>query len=433
MDVGALVGDRYRVTGRLARGGMAEVLAARDERLDREVALKVLFGAGGTDRARFDAEIRLLASFQHPHLVRVFDAGVHDGDPFLVLELAEGPTLAHLLAAGPLPDEQARTLGRDLADALAHVHAAGVVHRDVKPSNVLTGGDGRWLLADFGIARLVDATDLTATGAAIGTPAYLAPEQLTGEPATPALDVYALGLTVLEATTGQRAFPGPGAEAAMSRLAQDPDVAGAPVAWQALLTAMTARDPAARPTAAQVARRLADHEAGAPTEPLAAATAPMATATAVLPLAATAPAPARDRAPRRSHPWVGVAAALFVLALVVAALAWLGPDGGEDEVVAATTSSTAAPAGTTARPVATTTVPAAATVPPTVATTVPPTTADPCAPLEAQLDQLRTQQDALRDQPRDRGHDHDRGARDAKHQLDEQRREVERRLREAHC
>ncbi len=435
MDVGTLVADRYLVQGRLARGGMAEVFAAHDQRLARDVALKVLRGAAGTDRARFDAEVRLLASLQHPHLVRVFDAGVQGDDPFLVLELAEGPNLAQLLAAGPLPEDRRRSLGRDVAAALAHVHAAGVVHRDVKPANVLTGADGRWLLADFGIARLVDATRLTATGAAVGTPAYLAPEQLTGEAATSAVDVYALGLTLLEAVTGRRAFPGDGPEAAMARLTQDPDVSAAPAEWQGLLVAMTARDPAARPSAAEVARRLGDDVGAAPTEPLPlpVTAGAVATATATMPIVEPAPAAApvwgvSDRGPR---PWVGVAAALVVLLLVAgAALAWLGDDGEATAATSTSTSTTAAPATATSAPPVT--AAPAATAPSTVATTTPPTPADPCGVLQAQLDQLdQARAPVAGPGPRPgRGHGREH---DDRHALDEQRRDLQHQLHEQHC
>ncbi len=265
--MGTLVAGRYEVLGSLACGGMADVLAARDHRLQRDVALKVARVTATTDRARFDAEIRLLASLQHPHLVRMFDAGVHEGDAFLVLELADGPTLGALLSSGPVPEERLHALGRDLAGALAHVHDKGIVHRDVKPANVLTAADGRWLLADFGIARLLDATGLTATGTAVGTPAYLAPEQVTGASATPATDVYALGLVLLEAATGRPAYPGDWREAARARLTQDPDVAAAPAPWPALLAAMTASDPAERPTAAQVHAWLAADGVVDPTPP----------------------------------------------------------------------------------------------------------------------------------------------------------------------
>ncbi len=257
MDAGTLIAERYEVVGRLAVGGMADVFAARDRRLQRDVAVKIGRGLGTTDRGRFDTETRLLASLQHPHLVQVFDAGVHEGDPYLVLQLAEGPTLGHLLCAGPLDEDRLASLGGDVAGALAHVHGLGIVHRDVKPANVLTAADGRWLLGDFGIARLVDDAGVTATGTAIGTPAYFAPEQVAGGSATPATDVYALGLVLLEAATGRSAFPGPWAEAARARLVNDPDVGAAPAAWRDLIAAMTARDPADRPPAVVVHERWA--------------------------------------------------------------------------------------------------------------------------------------------------------------------------------
>lgn len=264
MEEGTLVAGRYEVQRRLAQGGMAVVLAAHDRRLRRDVALKVARRGDATDRVRFGAEMRLLASLQHPHLVRVFDAGVHQGEAYLVLELADGPTLGQLLGAGPIEEERLVDLGRDIAGALGHLHDRGIIHRDVKPANVLTNADGRWLLADLGIARLVDDTGVTDTGLAVGTPAYLAPEQVAGGCAEPATDVCALGQVLLEAATAQPAFPGGGVEAARARLTQDPDVSAAPVAWQGLLAAMTARDPGDRPSAAEVHERLADVASAVP-------------------------------------------------------------------------------------------------------------------------------------------------------------------------
>ena len=422
MDVGTLVAGRYEVLGSLACGGMADVLVAHDRRLQRDVALKVARATATTDRARFDAEIRLLASLQHPHLVRMFDAGVHEGDAFLVLELADGPTLGAQLCSGPVSDEQWRALGRDLAGALAHVHDRGIVHRDVKPANVLTAADGRWLLADFGIARLLDATGLTATGTAVGTPAYLAPEQVTGGCATSASDVYALGLVLLEAATGRPAFAGDWREAARARLTEDPDLSGVPASWRPLLAAMTARDPADRPTAAEVHERLTVVEptgatapavvaAGSPAPPLPAASAEAPHATGVVadrsgPTSALTTAegaraddPRPDDAPAdldggaaiggsTASPRRLAAVAAVLLVAVLGGLTWLrvgADDATASPVPSPTTTAPAATPTTTAGPTATVAVAVAATVPTTapstttttaaeVATSVPPTT-----------------------------------------------------------
>src|SRR5688572_5471821 len=202
---------------------MADVYEATDHQLQRQVAVKVFRAAATSDRARFDAEVVVLAALNHPGLVQVYDAGDQDGDAFVVLELVEGPTLAtRLREVGPLPAVDVADLGAQVADALAYVHERGVVHRDVTPSNVLCGPDGRPRLADFGIARLVDTTRVTAAATAIGTAAYMAPEQVQGHDVTPAADVYALGLVLLELLTGRRAFEGTGHEVAVARLARPP-------------------------------------------------------------------------------------------------------------------------------------------------------------------------------------------------------------------
>ncbi len=275
-DVAALLGDalgtvtlggRYRLHHLLGVGGVAVVHEATDTRLDRRVAVKLLreTAADETDRARFVAEARLLASLSHPHLVRLLDAGIDDDRPFLVLELVRGRTLADVLEE-PMPPARLARIGAEIASALAHAHAAGIVHRDVKPGNVLLADDGTALLADFGIARLVDDTrHHTSTGTVVGTVAYLAPEQVAGEQVTTAADVYAWGLVLLETLTGERAYTGSSVESALARLTRQPAVPDAlPSQWRALLLAMTARHAAHRPTATEVASRLQAMTYGAP-------------------------------------------------------------------------------------------------------------------------------------------------------------------------
>jgi serine/threonine protein kinase len=260
MSETVVLADRYELHEVLGRGGMADVYRATDRLLSRQVAVKVLRDAAGdeTDRLRFTHEARTLARLSHPGLVMVLDAGITSEQPFLVMELVEGSTLSQLCASGPVDPSRARTIGARVADALAYAHAQGIVHRDVKPGNVLLGTDRRVKLADFGIARLIgDTVRHTRTGLAIGTAAYLAPEQVRGEELTTAADVYSLGLVLLEALTGQRAYPGTPTEAALARLARAPHVpADLPDDWPALLTAMTALAPADRPGAAEVAERL---------------------------------------------------------------------------------------------------------------------------------------------------------------------------------
>ncbi|RKE23624.1 serine/threonine-protein kinase [Streptomyces sp. TLI_171] len=248
-----LFAHRYRIEGLLGQGGGARVLRALDLRLGREVALKVLRpGAGEDFSRRFVAEARTLARLRHRGLVEVYDYGQVDELPYLVLELVDGPTLADALRASALSVPATVRLGRELACTLAFVHACGVVHRDVKPSNVLIDASGSPRLADFGIARSpVDGdADATRTGLVVGTPAYLAPEQIRGEGARPASDVYALGLLLIECLTGQRVYPGGPIEAAVARLLHAPSIPdGIPAPLAQALRAMTRPDPAARPSA----------------------------------------------------------------------------------------------------------------------------------------------------------------------------------------
>lgn len=276
---GVLLDSRYRLGEVIGAGGMATVHRARDEVLARDVAVK-LFPATGApeDLERQQAEIAVLARLNHPGLVRLLDAGVagdrgagrlaHLERSFLVMELVPGPTLAEVLDGGPLPPATVAAVGAQLAGALAAVHEAGIVHRDVKPANILLAEAG-WghgaatvptvKVADFGIARLVDAARLTVTGMTLGTASYLSPEQAVGGAVGPATDVYALGLVLLECLTGRKAFAGTVAEVAAARVTTDPVVpAELGSTWVALLTEMTRRDADARPTMAAAAGRLAE-------------------------------------------------------------------------------------------------------------------------------------------------------------------------------
>lgn len=260
MRTGDTIAQRWELTERVATGGMGDVYRAHDRRLERTVAIKTLRAEGDVARQRFDAEVATLAKLQHANIVPLFDAGEHDGVPFLVMAFIDGPTLSEVMADGPLEPDRAATIGAELAAALAYAHAAGVVHRDVKPGNVLFDERGVARLADFGIARLVDVAGITATGVAIGTAAYIAPEQLTRDAEVgPPADVYALGLVLLEALTGEREFDGPATEAALARLSQDPHIPETlPTTWLQLLRDVTAREPEARPTAIEVVAALVD-------------------------------------------------------------------------------------------------------------------------------------------------------------------------------
>ncbi|ROP63380.1 serine/threonine protein kinase [Curtobacterium sp. PhB130] len=255
-------GGRYRVTGTLGHGGMASVYRAVDEQLGREVAVKV-FRMGAVDhgeRARAEAEIQVLAGLRSPALVTLYDAALDDadGDSYLVMELVPGSDLATRLREGPLDRSTTARVGAQVADGLAAVHAQGIVHRDVKPANVLLEADGSHVkLADFGIALLRDAARVTGTGTVMGTAAYLAPEQVTAQGISGKSDVYSLGLVLLECLTGRMPFPGSAVESATARLTRSPEIDPAlPTAWRVLLHVMTATDPAERPSATEAAERL---------------------------------------------------------------------------------------------------------------------------------------------------------------------------------
>ncbi|HEX5860498.1 MAG TPA: serine/threonine-protein kinase [Nocardioides sp.] len=254
--------DRYRLEELIGSGGMAEVWRATDPVLHRAVAVKLLRDTAedASARARFTGEARTLARLSHPALVMLLDAGINAERPYLVLELVSGRTLDQECGGRPLEPSRVAEIGRELAGALAYAHGAGVVHRDVKPANVLLGHDGRVKLADFGIARLIGETVRhTRTGQAIGTAAYLSPEQVRGEEVTGSTDVYSLGLVLLEALTGERAYPGSPTEAALARLNRQPEVPETvPPDWVRLVTQMTAMNPGDRPDAGAVEQRLAE-------------------------------------------------------------------------------------------------------------------------------------------------------------------------------
>lgn len=285
---GATVANRYVLDSLVGRGGVADVYRADDTVLSRQVAVKVLRDVAGSesDRARFVAEARTLANLGHHGLVTVLDAGLggdHMAQPFLVMELVDGRTLAAEIARGPLDQRRVEEIARQLADAVAYAHGREVVHRDVKPGNVLLHPSGAVKLADFGIARLIgDTVRHTRTGHAVGTAAYLAPEQVLGEPLTTAVDVYSLGLVLLEMFTGRLAYPGPPTEAALARLSRQPEIPDdVPAGWRDLIVAMTARHPGERPDAARVREALGSR-AGASRRAPADPPPPSPVATAVL-------------------------------------------------------------------------------------------------------------------------------------------------------
>jgi len=285
-STGWLLGGRYRVIDRIGTGGMAEVFRAHDDLLGRDVAVKVFRAhadpadsSGGAQRQ--EIELQTLARLGHPNLITLFDGSIGNatGPAYLVMELINGPSLSARIADGPLVEAEARQVGIQIADALAYVHAQGMVHRDVKPANILLGTDTttgdttvRARLSDFGIVRLMGSERLTTVDFLVGTASYLAPEQARGIDVGPPADVYALGLVLIETLTGEQSFPGPAVESVMARLARSPEIpSGLPAPWPQLLAAMTVTDPAARPAASDVAAALRSGETTALVSPVSAA------------------------------------------------------------------------------------------------------------------------------------------------------------------
>jgi serine/threonine protein kinase len=270
-----LFAGRYALGPSLGSGGMGEVRRAHDTVLDRDVAIKLLSPAFAQDaalRERFTREARLVARLSHPGIVTVFDTGIDGDRPYIVMELVPGTTLADEIRGGALPPARVSALGQDVALTLAYAHAQRLLHRDVKPANILLPASGGAKLGDFGIALSEDATRLTQAGTLLGTAAYLAPEQLAGEEATAASDVYALGACLYQALSGRL----PRDDSSLAALAADESVtpvrelAPAVPDWlEEVVMRCLARRPEFRPSATELARALAQRDPlAAPTRPL---------------------------------------------------------------------------------------------------------------------------------------------------------------------
>jgi eukaryotic-like serine/threonine-protein kinase len=301
--------DRYRIEQTLGTGAMGTVLLARDTVLDRRVAVKVLadnLAADEAFRQRFLREARLAARLSHPNIVAVFDAG-EDGRPFLVMEYVDGETVADRLSrASGFSADEVLALATDLSAGLAHAHAMGIVHRDVKPHNVLLGPDGVSKLTDFGIARALEDHSLTEIGTVLGTARFMAPEQAAGGPVGPPADVFALG-AVLRHVAGDSLPP---------RL-------------ESLVEAALATEPADRPSAAELNALLS----AAPSDPASSDTAPTVIAPPVDPTEITPP-PVVSSTGRRGDTSgrKPVVAALAALAFIVLLLAVFPRGNGNDGV-----------------------------------------------------------------------------------------------------
>jgi serine/threonine protein kinase len=349
-----LLGGRYVLGPVLGRGGVADVFRAEDLVGGRPVAIKVLRNATANDLRRFDREANALERLDHPGIVRLCDEGEHDGFPYLVLDLVDGEPLSRVIARGPLHIDAVTTMGACLAGALAHAHELGIVHRDVKPGNVLVDRDGSVHLSDFGIARLIDAaaiTSITETGFVIGTAAYLSPEQVRGQTAGPESDVYSLGLVLLEALTGERSFEGSPTESAVARLERSPEIPPLEPWLESTLGAMTATDAAQRPRAAAVADAFASRD-------------DRRDPTAVLPIASSPTSVAlRAVGFDRRRAWLVAALAALVLAIAGVVYA-LGPGTSGTVPPGPETSTTAVPAATASTNPVTTATPTTKAKPP---------------------------------------------------------------------
>lgn len=336
-----LLGGRYQLVGQIARGGMASVWVAVDNRLTRRVAVKILDPALARDAAlrdRFRREAVAAAGLSHPGIVGTNDTG-EDGDTvYIVMELIDGQTLRQvMIERGPMPVAEVCDLGAQIAAALDAAHRSGLVHRDVKPGNVLVQRDGRVKVTDFGIAKATGDADLTRTGTIMGTARYLAPEQVEGGVVDPRADVYALGLVLWECLVGEPAFRGDSELAtAVARLHHDPPAVRSlrpdvPEALSSAIARATHREVAARtPSAAELRTQLlpftsdpgldpvAAHALDVPTAAVAlgAATAVAADTTRAVPRAEpTATISRPPAAPKRSS---GVAGSILVVVLALA-------------------------------------------------------------------------------------------------------------------
>ena len=260
-----VIGGRYAILRKLGSGGMASVYLAHDPLLSRDVAIKIprLDGEVDEDRLeRFRSELRAIGRLNHPNVVTIYDGGQDDGTPFLVMEPVDGENLAQLIRReAPLPSDRAVAIARQIAEALSYAHEQGIVHRDVKPQNVLLDKTGRAKVTDFGIAKSSEMTR-TLTGTILGTPSFMAPEVAAGEPVTPAADIYGLGAVLYQMLTGHTPFEADNPIAAAVRSqredAQPPSRLARVPAWlDGVVLRALARAPSQRyPSAAALAADL---------------------------------------------------------------------------------------------------------------------------------------------------------------------------------
>ena len=315
MSAETIADGRYRVERVLGTGAMANVLLVHDAELGREVAVKLLdegLAADTSFRARFAREARLAAGLSHPNVVTVFDVGEDNGRPFIVMELVPGRTLEERLRVdGALGANDVLAIARQVCAGLEHAHAKGLVHRDLKPGNLIERNDGTVKIADFGIARAVEGTELTEAGTVVGTAAYLAPEQAEAGTVTPATDLFALGAVLYELLTGRQPWQVDSlAQLAARRDAPPPELpADTPLGLRTAIERSLLPEPTDRPaSAAEFARLLDEHDLDGD-------------ATVVIPRAA----PRRRRKRSSLAPRLAIVAGVVLLVLAALGLA-LGLD-----------------------------------------------------------------------------------------------------------
>ncbi len=399
-----LVGGRYECGPVIGRGAMAEVRAGRDIRLDRPVAIKLLppeMAHEPAARRRFEAEARMAARLVHPNVVTVFDGGEYRSRPFIVMERLPGWTLRDQLDRGRMPVPAVRALADQVLGALTAAHAAGILHRDIKPGNILMGPDGQWKVADFGIAKtaaLPNTADDTTTGLVRGTPAYLAPERFYGAEATVQADLYALGAVLYESLTGRKPFQ-----------VSDP-AAWATIAATTPLVPVRSLRPEANTGLAGVVERSLSKDPGDRFASAADMTAALA-GTEIAPtradgaartqdLETTQPLPTREQPrPRpgvRRRTVLGALVALAALSILAAVIGFNSAGNSGAAHRPPVPSTAAAPAPTVSRP------------PPPTPATAPPATAStastaPVAPSSAQTQPHSPAQHGGQDQGQDQG------------------------------
>jgi serine/threonine-protein kinase len=330
--IGETIGERYEVEELVGHGGMSSVYKAKDSLLERHVALKILHDQYSSDDdfvERFKREARSVAQLQHPNIVTVIDRGEEDGRQYIVFEYIDGENLKeHVVRKGRLDVREALEIALEVARGLAFAHEQGLVHRDVKPQNVLLNGDGRAKVTDFGIARSVDVDGMTQTGTVLGTSNYIAPEQASGQRVDAHSDVYALGVVLYELLAGEVPFPGESFVAVAMKHMHEPapnllDVRGdIPLRVAAAVDRALEKDPEQRfPTmdafAAELEACLAELERGGPE----------GDATMVIPSRQRA-APRRRKQVSRWPIVIGVLALLAIAAIVIGLLAAGGSNNG---------------------------------------------------------------------------------------------------------